>query len=273
MSAPSAMLAVLGDAAELPWASRESNLMTVLLILLLSVALALCLVCLLVVIHFVRSGRLARQREFHRRRLLPRKLQGPLLAAPSRWLAVRTTNPQTVQSALGLLKARPCSWEEGLSAAHEQKLFISPPVDGWILVVGSSLPEPARDVDKCFHFIRALSQKLGLVQFFSLNRNLQHHAWVQADQGHIQRAYAWADKTLWNQGRMTKAEAELRLKCYDYGDSAERTYFAEADPPAFNTERVSLLAARWSVDPTSVGARVPKQTQGIAGELSRSRKR
>jgi len=247
--------------------------MTVLLILLLSVALALCLVCLLVVVHFVRSGRLARQRDLQRHRLLPRNLPTPLFALPSRWLVVRTTNPQAVQSALGLLKPRPCSWEEGLSAAHDQKLFISPPVDGWILVVGSSLPEPARDVDKCFHFIRALSQKLGLVQFFSADRALRHHAWVQADQGHIQRAYAWADKTLWNQGRMTKPEAELRLKCYDYGDCAERTYFSEADPAAFNTERVALLAARWSMDPASLGARVPKQTQGIAGELARSRKR
>src|SRR5439155_25248289 len=102
MSALSAMLAILGDAAEPPSASRESNLMTVLLILLLSVALALCLVCLLVVIHFVRSGRLARQRDLQRR-LLPRNLHAPLFALPSRWLVVRTTTPQAVQSSVGLL--------------------------------------------------------------------------------------------------------------------------------------------------------------------------
>src|SRR5881296_3344661 len=108
MSALPAMLMILGEVAELPSATWESNLMTVLLILLLSVALALCLVCLIVVIHFLRSGRLARQRELHRRCRLPRqmKLHPPLAAVPSRWLAIRSNNPQAVQSALGLLKPR-----------------------------------------------------------------------------------------------------------------------------------------------------------------------
>ena len=142
------MLAILGDAAEPPSASRESGLMTVLLILLLSVALALCLVCLLVVVHFLRSGRLARQRELQQQYRLARQaqFQAPLFTVPRRWLAIRSSNPEAVQSALGLLKPRPCSWEEGLSVAHNQKLFISPCVDGWILVMGASLPEPAHDV-------------------------------------------------------------------------------------------------------------------------------
>jgi hypothetical protein len=38
-----------------------------------------------------------------------------------------------------------------------------------------------------------------------------------------------------------------------------------------NTERVSLLASRWSVDPMSIDARMLKQNQGIAGQISRSR--
>ena len=97
--------------------------------------------------------------------------------------------------------------------------------------------------------------------------------WVQAMHGHIQRAYAWAGKTLWNQGRLTKAEVELRLKCFDYAEPPERIYFGQVDPTAANTERVPLLAARWSIDPASIGARMARETQGIAGELSRSRKR
>lgn len=269
------MLAVWGEAAELlSPSSRENNLMTVLLVLLLSVALVLCLVCLLMVVHFMRTGRLAREQSAPRPRLLPlaRRFHPAAFAVPSRWLAIRSQNPQAVQSALGLLKPRPCSWEEGLSAAQERKLFISPSIDGWILVVGSGLPEPAHDVDKCFHFISALSRKLGAVQFFSVNRVVQSHSWVQADRGHIQRAYAWASTTLWNQGRMTKAEMDLRLKCFDYGDGDDRNLFDQPDPAAFNAERVPHLAARWSVDPGSIRARLPRELQGIAGELSRSRK-
>src|SRR2546423_9973286 len=274
MSAPSAMLAVLGNAAELLSPSRESNLMTVLLILVLLVALVLGLVTLLMVVHFTRSARLARHREMPRNRLLPvlRRFQPSSFAVPNRWLAIRSPNPHAVQAALGLLRPRPCSWEEGLSAAQDRKLFISPSVDGWILVMGSSLPEPGQDVDKCFHFIVALSQKLGAVQFFNVNPATRSHAWVQADHGQIQRAYAWAGQTLWNQGRITKAELDLRLKCFDYADSSDRIYFDQIDPTAFNAERVPHLAARCTVDPSSVHARMPREIQGIAGELARSRK-
>src|SRR6185503_20162467 len=151
------------------------------------------------------------------------------------------TNQHLVQMALELHKPTPCSWEEGMTVAHEQKLFISPPVEGWILVMGSRLPEPADDVDQCFRFIVALSRKLGHVQFFSVNRAVNHHAWVLADHGHVLRAYAWAGKTLWNQGRITKAELDLRLKCYDYTEAVERGQFSQSDPAFANTERVPLL--------------------------------
>ena len=242
---------------------------------MLSVALVLCLVCLLMVVHFLRSGRLASRRELHLGRLFPRlprsSFRTPLRATPRRWLAVRSESLQAVQSALGLLRPRPCSWEEGLFAAQQQKLFISPPVDGWVLVMGSSLPEPAHDVDKCFHFILALSRKLGPVQFFSGHRTAHHHAWVWADHGTILRAYAWAGQTLWNQGRITQAELDLRLRCFDYATPGDAVRFDAVDPAAFNTERVPLLAARWSVDPLAVSARVPAQMQGIAGELSQPR--
>ena len=110
-------------------------------------------------------------------------------------------------------------------ATNEKKLFISPPVDGWILVIGSALPDPAADVDACFRFVMELSRKLGHVQFFSANRVLSHHAWVQVEAGRVRRAYAWAGTTLWKQGLKTTAEADLGLKCFDYFETAERTSF------------------------------------------------
>lgn len=273
MSSPIAILAVLGQAAGGLSGPRETSLITVLLVSALSFILILFLVGALMMVHFARASRQRRQSEMLKARLLPveRRTHPPVFAVPGRWLAVRNEDPRAVQAALGLLKPRPCSWEEGVSAAQDQKLFISPAVDGWILVMGSSLPEPAQDVDRCFHFIVALSRKLGAVQYFSWHRHSKRHAWVRADRGSIQRAYAWSGHTLWNEGRMTQAEADLRLKCYDYAEPAERSDFARADPVVHNTERVPLLAARWSVDPASIGARMPRATQGIAGELARSR--
>ena len=135
----------------------------------------------------------------------------------------------------------------------------------------TNLPEPGEDVDKCFRFVVELSRKVGLVQFFSVNRAVNHHAWVCAEQGSVQRAYAWAGKTVWNQGPLSKAELELGLKCFAYTDAEERMDFGRPDPAAINTERIPLLAARWSVDPTSIDARLLRQNQGISGQLSRSK--
>lgn len=190
-----------------------------------------------------------------------------VLNTPQRWLAVKTSNPQKVQTALDLHNPIPCSWDEGVEDASERRLFISPPVNGWVLVIGSILPDPAHDVDCCFHFLRALSAKVGHVQFFSANRVLSSHAWIQLCQGRVLRAYAWADRTLWNQGPVTRAETELDLICLDY---------SQVDPPDFllaqalraNTDKVPQLASRWSIDPTAIDSASIPQSSGIVGELS-----
>ena len=267
------MFSMLGDTAAALPAWRDNDLTTILLILVLGIALGVGLICLLLVLHSLRSGRMAYRRNALNPEILrpERKFHPPIFSTPNRWLAIKCGNPFVVQAALGLHKPTPCSWEEGLSATHEQKLFISPPIAGWILVMGSSLPEPADDVDKCFRFIHGLSRKLGHVQFFSVNRAVNHHAWVQADHGHIVRGYAWAGKTLWNQGQMTHAEVQLRLKCFGYTESSEPVHYAQVDPTAVNSERVALLAARWSVDPAAIDVRRLRASQGIAGEFSRSK--
>jgi hypothetical protein len=186
---------------------------------------------------------------------------------PCRWLAIKSSNAGAVQQALGLHHAQPCSWEEGLVEAHDDKLFVSPPILGWILVVGSGLPDPAEDVDICYHFIANLSRKLGHVQFFDANRVLNHHAWVLMDKGDVFRAYAWGGETLWNQGHLTAAEKELEMTCYEYGGSA--SLFSTKDGLTLNSEKVNQLAARWSIDPNSVPD-TAWNAHGIVGEFSQA---
>jgi hypothetical protein len=191
-----------------------------------------------------------------------------VLGQPDRWLAVRAGNAARVQAALHLNQPTPCSWEEGLSEAREDKLFISPSITGWVLVVGPGLPGPFEDVDRCFHFLLGLSRKLGQVQFFSANRVLNQHAWVLLERGRVYRAYAWGGETLWNQGQLTAAEKELDLRCFDY--ASEQNLFSLKEELAANAERVGQLAARWSLDPAAVcpGTGLGR---GIVGELSQSK--
>jgi hypothetical protein len=241
------------------------DLMPVLLLLLFSMALSIGL---------ATSVLLARRA---RRRARPPPLRPRFegtascshhcfLRRPACWLAIKSRSVLAVQSALGLHDTKPCPLLKGLSG--EEKLFIAPPIKGWILVIGSGLPEPSDDVDACFRFVTGLSRKLGQVQFFCVSRILHHHAWVRAEGGRITRAYAWVGKTVWKQGAPTVAERDLGVKCYDYTEAAERSFSGQPDPIATNVEKVPLLAARWSLDPARLDERFLETERGIAGEPS-----
>jgi hypothetical protein len=193
------------------------------------------------------------------------KVRQFLFERPTTWLAIKGTDPRKLQTALGLHDAMFCSWEEGLIEAREHKLFISPSVAGWILVVGSDLPEPDEDVDKCFHFLTDLSRKVGHLQYFCGNRALNHHAWAIVDRGQVFRAYAWAGQTVWNQGPITAAERELGVACFPY---LYRLDFTHREAVAANTEKVNALAGRWSLDPNAVVENAWTSEQGIVGSFS-----
>lgn len=186
---------------------------------------------------------------------------------PNCWLAIQSRDLFAVQAALGLHNPRPCSCFEGL--AGEKKLFITPPIKGWILVVGSGVPDPIEDVDLCFRFVLELSRKLGQVQLFSVCRILQHHGWVRAERGKVRRAYVWAGHTLWKQGARTRAEKELSLKCFDYAEPEQGRTFAVPEGSASNVDKLPLLAASWSLDPAHIDQRLLEAASGIAGEPSR----
>src|SRR5438874_12592099 len=122
---------------------NTADIMAVLLLSLLSLAVSLGTAMVFLLVRHAR------------RRRVGASLAGPFTHAPlprrhfitrpSCWLAVKSRNPRALQSALALHHVKPCSWLQGL--AGEAKLFIAPPVRGWLLVFGSGLPEPQEDVD------------------------------------------------------------------------------------------------------------------------------
>jgi hypothetical protein len=196
----------------------------------------------------------------------PPRLNPAAFENPCRWLAIRSSNLSAAQSVLRLANPTPCSWDDGISKLNDRSLFISPPIKGWILVVGLGLPDPADDVDQCYHFILKVSRELGQVQFFSANRVVNYHAWIRADGGRIVRGYAWAGETLWNQGARTQAEIDLGLKCFDYGEEAVLSAGSSESHQA-NAEKINFLAARWSLDPTSIDHTMLPADYGIAGDF------
>ena len=143
----------------------------------------------------------------------------------------------------------PQPWSEALMRCRDKMLFVSPPVEGWTLIVGGAIPDPSDDVDACYHFLTRLSRDIGEVQFFAADRVLNHHAWVRVRDGHVVRGYAWSGETLWNEGRITLDERFLGLQVHDYAEDIQPVRYDEAPAEQTNAERVVLLARRWGIDP------------------------
>jgi hypothetical protein len=265
------MLAVLADPASHAPGFRTGDLIAYLLVSLLGMVLFLGALCVLLVLQLRRSDKsLALTKPSVAPMSREQKAKPLLFDFPSRWLAVKSTNPQSVQNALGLNNPTPCSWEQGLARSQDFKLFVSPPINGWVLVAGLGLPDPSDDVDQVFHFILHLSRKVGQVHYFSVNRAINSHAWVLADQGRVRRAYAWAGTTLWSQGELTPAEKELAMICFEYGE-ASPPHFPPHEMHRANVDKVPLLAGRWSVDPMALDQSANELGLGITGELRQSK--
>lgn len=194
-----------------------------------------------------------------------------VLDSPRCWAAIRSRNLGAVQDALGLANAVACCWIEGLAEAMTgNRFFVSPPINGWILVFGTHLPTPSEDVDQCFRFVMNLSVTLGEAQYFCANPINGEHAWARAIHGNIIRGYAWHEETLWNQGEFSDAERKTGMAVFPYGESPEVSLLDSPNLYQRNVERIFRLAGRWSVDPIRA-AQADVAALGISGDASLSR--
>jgi hypothetical protein len=211
---------------------------------MLALGVACCIFVWMIVLH--RRARSLNQSFDRVQKLLP--LHSQSTRRPANWLAIRSLEPETVRAAL----------------PNEDEFFISPRVNGWVIVTGPGLPDPGDNVDECFRLLAGLSRKLGHVQFFYAERFSAHHAWARMDDGYVTRAYAWAGEAVWNQGPKTMAEIEIGMKCFGYGENSDAEFWTTHESAAENVEKVPLLASRWSIDPV-----ILHRADDITGESPR----
>jgi hypothetical protein len=134
------------------------------------------------------------------------------------WFAVKATDPASVLDALEFGERTPANWASGLATVYgDQWVFASPPVSGWILVVGLSLPYPTNethhDIGKRFDVLFSrLMQRFDDVQFFGSHRVSDFVTWARAVNGKPMRTFAWSGsngEVLANFGEQTPEEAKL----------------------------------------------------------------
>lgn len=187
------------------------------------------------------------------------------------WLAIRTDDPAKVVEALQLTDARPSSWESGIEAGYIGRVFVSPPVDGWILAVSSSLPS---EPDTVAPFIEVLSRHFDEVQYFGTHRVVEYHAWALARAGRIVRAYAYVGErgeTLWDVGARTAGEIELGVKFFNERspEAKDEKYFERTDLTYPGEEYVMQIAGKWSINPQELEEMGLPESSGFVGRLPR----
>jgi hypothetical protein len=188
----------------------------------------------------------------------------------SAWIAVETCDTEEVAVVLGLRGVRSATWAQGIKAAYESAVYVTPPVAEWTLAVGTALFPPDRVAAFVKPLVERLSQEFGDAQYFCTHEDVGLHVWARARRGRLVRGYGWLgakELTLWDEGTPTREEYDLGLAPYgrlslaagDEGSTAPR----RPDDAA-----VIQLACLWSMDPTSLDGQVKELTPGIVGEVA-----
>jgi hypothetical protein len=224
------------------------------------------------------------------------------------------SDPASVLGALELGDGIQANWASGLSAAYQSAqgadpwVFVSPPVSGWIFVLGSWLPypvaptEPQHEVGRKFDVLLArLMKQFADVQFFGSYRVVGFAAWVRAQNGERRRVFAFADGEVYaNAGDQTPEEAKLKLvnlsglspsaardRIFEMANEQEAEQTAlvaqgltpreararvrqNSRSPIPGEQDVVDLAALWSVDPSQLEHHEHPPALGLAARLPKN---
>jgi hypothetical protein len=188
------------------------------------------------------------------------------------WLAIRSRDTARVLDVLGLAETTVANWRTGLGVVYDrqlgdQRVFVSPPVNGWTFVVGLPIPQPMRGsfIDKWTPLMTRLGHEFIEVQYFATFSSLDFQAWARILDGKLVRAFAIGDEgVILNIGKPTKEEKTLGLKLFELRGVKGRTGDAGGELILHPTEEhVMKLAARWSLDPTLLDTAVVSTEPGI----------
>ena len=181
------------------------------------------------------------------------------------WLAIQAPTTEAVAEAAGISDLRPANWRTGILAASESGVFLTPPVSGWVLIVGYSLPDLDPDRrDDWESLLRPLAARFRQVCYFGTQRVVGYNAWAKFADGQLVRALAYVGERgeiLVNEGTPTPEEITLNHKFSSLPpgplEGSEDDY-----PPTPDEEDVLDMAAAWSVSTRELPDLAPNPSSG-----------
>lgn len=192
------------------------------------------------------------------------------------WLAIRTLDIQDVIAKLRLTDVYPSTWKKGIEDAYQGRVFITPIIKEWALVVSTNLPwpDPRDNDDACTHLLLHLGLFFPEVQYFSTHRVVNAHAWARVVDGKIVRQYAYIGDqgvVYWNKGVETPEEVQMRIE-----QEEEDRRYAEEESEEWEDETgigyfipregtVMRMASIWSINPTTISSLNISSSYGYVG--------
>lgn len=153
------------------------------------------------------------------------------------WLCIRCGDPERVIAALRPKTRQPANWKTGVQAAYgRQGCFVSPCLDGFVLVIGI-IPDAPEDR-------RELAAQFPEVQSFISHRTIGYYAWKKVVDGRCVREYCYRNvEAEADDGPLTPEETALGFDLLPRKGQED----GERLP---NEEDVLNIAAAWGVDPS-----------------------
>ncbi len=203
----------------------------------------------------------------------PKGAEPPVSFGKNRlWMAIKSTDAERIATILDLRNAKPAGWHEGLESRKpsEGGIYITPPIDGWTLVVGwgfmaDTLTETLTIAEE---LVEVFSQEMGEAQYFCNHERADYHCWIKATNGEVVRAYAWLGESGENlvvKGSPTTAEP-LHLINTLSEEAQNPTYYENDDIVFPDANMVFSIAEQWSINPTTLHLRKNVGDKGIFGE-------
>lgn len=227
------------------------------------------------------------------------------------WFSVAAEDSAQVCRVLELEDCEVANWSSGLGAAYKNNtdfqeryrpVFVTPPLDGWVLIIGSCLPYPlgpsqAKPQSTASEFeilLSRLTQHFNEVQYFASHRVSSFVSWARQSNTNY-RAFTYGDGWVYcNTGEQTPTERKLgfpdlsglnetealdelvRLddlrsqrqdELTNSGLNLSEVLKIIPPSPFPNEENVTELAAEWSIDPTTIAEKFTEKSLGYYGIL------
>lgn len=178
------------------------------------------------------------------------------------WFAIKSQDNKVVAEFLKISNIKVSNWKSGVEYGYKKGTFITPSIDGWVLVLGIDI----FDFPDIGIFLSRLSEKFEECQVFYNYRITDQYLWALAKDGKLVRFYSYFEsKTEENIGELSSIE-----KSIDWfnipEDKLEDEIFLEQSDIDFPTEEMVMkVAENWSINPTKIEEYFDIESFGLTG--------